>query len=88
MHKTGADLLRDFMTRSGRNQQELADFLDITHAYLSQLLNGVRNPSLPLAARFEELTAIPMRAWALTARGKLRKRRVHVSVEPLDVAKS
>jgi transcriptional regulator with XRE-family HTH domain len=45
-------------------QQAIARQLHISAAYLSQILHGARVPSLAVMVRIEDLTGIPLRAWA------------------------
>lgn len=49
--------------RTCRPQQEIARALEISDAYLSQILHGVRLPSLKVMLRIESLTGIPLRSW-------------------------
>jgi transcriptional regulator with XRE-family HTH domain len=44
--------------------QELADKLDCTQSFLSQIETGKRQPSLGMAAKLSRETGIPMEAFA------------------------
>lgn len=71
----GSDLLREYAERTRRNQCDLAAYLDLTEAHLSQFLSRKRNPGLPIAARIEDRTGVPMRSWLDNGLGgKFRKR--------------
>jgi len=58
-------MLKKYFIASGIKQSDLADRLGISQAFLSQLLNGRRTPSLELAVRIERLTggAVPAASW-------------------------
>ena len=62
--KSGADQLRDWMERRGFNQTETATYLAFDMPYISQLVNGARNPGLTNAVHIERKTGIPVEAWA------------------------
>lgn len=66
MHN-GPDQLRDWMRRRGVNQHEAAELISITDVYLSQILNGKRQPGLPNAIKIERLTGIPVESWLLSS---------------------
>jgi transcriptional regulator with XRE-family HTH domain len=63
---TGRVLLREWLTRSRLRQCDLADQLDITEPYLSQVLSGYRRPKLELLITIERLTGVPIESWADT----------------------
>ena len=63
---SGPDHLRDWMARRSVNQSKAAELLDISTVYLSQILNGVRQPGLNNALKIERLTGIPCESWART----------------------
>ena len=65
--KSGAGQLRDWMERRGFNQTETANYLAFDMPYISQLVNGARNPGLANAVHIERKTCIPVEAWATTA---------------------
>ena len=62
--KSGANQLRDWMERRGFNQTETAMYLGFDMPYVSQLVNGARNPGLTNAVLIERKTGIPVEAWA------------------------
>lgn len=47
------------------SQVEAAKRLNISAPFLNQLVNGVRNPSLKLALRIDEIYSVPPSAWHL-----------------------
>lgn len=51
------------MRRRGFNQTETAAFFGWDVPYVSQVMNGRRNPALPNAVKIERLTGIPVEAW-------------------------
>ncbi len=63
---SGPEHLRDWMRRRDMNQREAAALLGITEVYLSQLLNGHRQPGLPNAIKIERITGIAVEGWLLT----------------------
>lgn len=63
--ETGADQLRDWLTRRGFNQREAADYLGLEQSFMSLMINGLRSPGLTLAVRIHERTGIPVAAWLL-----------------------
>lgn len=67
MAKTARERLREYCTRHGYKQYELAQLLGIAEAHLSQILSGVRRPGLPIAVRIEDVTGIPAKSWMLSA---------------------
>ena len=56
--------MRDWMERRGFNQTETANYLGFDIPYISQLVNGARNPGLANAVLIERQTGIPVEAWA------------------------
>lgn len=84
MPKTGRERLADYRDRSRLKQYELAELLQITDAYLSQLLSGVRRPSLTIAVRIENTTGVPAESWLLTKRGS-KKPRPNIEAIPAGV---
>lgn len=83
----GPELLRAYAERTRRNQSELAEYLDLTDAHLSQILSRKRSPGLATAMRIEDTTGVPARSWLDTPIGKSgrrasgRVRKPHVSEE-------
>jgi transcriptional regulator with XRE-family HTH domain len=75
MSKTARERLREYCTRHGYKQRELAELLEIHDAYLSQMLSGLRRPGLPIAVRIQDMTGIPVASWLLTPRGAKSKAR-------------
>lgn len=55
--------LRAWIERSKLSDGEVARLLGISPPYLSQLLSGVRSPSLGLTGVIAELTGVPITAW-------------------------
>ncbi len=64
--KSGADQLRDWIRRRSMNQHEAAELLGVTDVFLSQLLNGHRQPGLANAINIERTTGIAVESWLLT----------------------
>lgn len=48
------------------SKSEFAAVLEISRAFLSQLLHGTRKPNLELAVRLADLTGIPIVSWVTT----------------------
>lgn len=69
----GHKMLRDWLKRTERKGREVADSLGITHGYLSQLLHGVRRPSVDVALRIQETTGISVASWKSDRVSKLEK---------------
>ena len=63
--QSGAEQLRDWMDRRGFNQTETAAYLGFDIPFVSQLVNGRRNPGLTNAVSIERKTGIPVEAWAI-----------------------
>lgn len=61
---SGPEQLRDWLTRRGVPQAELARWLGCTPQELSRHLSGVNRPGLERAIELERLTGIPVEAWA------------------------
>jgi transcriptional regulator with XRE-family HTH domain len=59
--------LQEYFERTGTTQVELAKRLRISQAHLSQIMNGLRSPSLELAVLIEDETGVPMRSLAREA---------------------
>jgi transcriptional regulator with XRE-family HTH domain len=72
--KNGPELLKAYAVRTRRNQSELATYLSLTDAHLSQLLSRKRTPGLPTAIRIEDRTGVPARSWLETQFGRTGKR--------------
>lgn len=65
--KPGAELLRDWMERTGYGKQaDVAELLGMHESFLSMLLSGKRVPKLTNAVKIERLTGIPVAAWTLS----------------------
>ena len=62
--QAGSEQLRDWMERRGFNQTETANYLSFDIPFVSQLVNGRRNPGLANAVLIERKTGIPVEAWA------------------------
>lgn len=52
------------------NQRRFAADIGIDETYLSQVLAGLRTPRLPILARIEAETGIPLNGWVPLADGK------------------
>ncbi len=52
--------LAEYKEKNGLTGRELARRLEISDAYLSQVLSGQRTPSKKLARRISSLTGIPV----------------------------
>ncbi len=52
--------LAAFLKETGITQEALAAELGISQSHLSMLINGDRQPSLPLALRIVERTRVPL----------------------------
>lgn len=61
MKRALVNRLRRELKAHGKTQNELARELGISHAHLSQILNGIGQPSLDLAVALEAKTGIPVR---------------------------
>jgi transcriptional regulator with XRE-family HTH domain len=59
----GRQLLRAWLERSVKQQNELARELGITDAYLSQALTGARRPKLEILVEIERVTGVPVESW-------------------------
>jgi transcriptional regulator with XRE-family HTH domain len=73
MVKHGRERLAEYIKRSRLKQYEVADLVQITAAYLSQVLSGKRRPSLPIAVRIQTHTGVPVESWMASERGKSGK---------------
>ena len=60
MKRAHVTRLRRTLKQSGLTQNGLARQLGISHAHLSGILNGFRQPSLELALKLEAKTGIPI----------------------------
>jgi transcriptional regulator with XRE-family HTH domain len=74
--QTGRHLLREWLTRSSRNQRDLAKLLDISEAYCSQILGGARRPKMELLFEIERVTGVPAKSWLDSRRGKSDQRAI------------
>lgn len=63
--QSGRTRLRDWIDRSKVNQNQAAEILGITPVFLSQILNGHREPGLATALRIEDVTGIAVRSWQI-----------------------
>lgn len=61
--QSGRELLAEYQDRTHRKQFELAQYLSLTPAHLSQIMSGKRSPGLPTALRIERLTGVPAESW-------------------------
>lgn len=60
MARTSYRTLREYFERTGTQQQELAAQVGVSSAYINQILNGVRRPSLAVAVRLAGVARIPI----------------------------
>lgn len=65
-------MLKQHIKSSGRPRADWARQLGVSEAYLSQLINNRKRPSLDLAIRIERITdgAVPARSWAVPESGE------------------
>lgn len=70
MPKTALQRLTKYRDDHVTNDYELAELLDLTAPHMSQILSGRRRPGLATAARIEDVTGIPARAWAEKRKSK------------------
>ena len=56
-----------YLEEAGQTQRELARQLGISKSHLSMIVNGDRQPSLPLALLIEEVTGVPVATLAVMA---------------------
>lgn len=63
---SGPAQLRDWMNRRRVNQRETASLLGMTEVFVSQILNGHRQPGLANAINIERTTGIPVESWLLS----------------------
>lgn len=69
--QNGRARLRTWIERSHfGSQKEAADVLGFDHTFLSQILNGHRQPGLRNAVAIERVTGIPVAAWVPTGEGE------------------
>lgn len=66
--ETGRARLRDWLRKTHTVQRELAHRLDISDAYLSQILSGLRRPKLELLHLIEDVAGVPVSSWLETPR--------------------
>ncbi len=59
----GVKLLRKFMKKKKKNQNEISYLVNISPEHASRLMEGKFKPSLELAILFETHFGIPPRAW-------------------------
>lgn len=59
-------MFKDAIASSGKSRAEWAAELQISEAFLSQIVNGRKRPSLDVAFRIERATngAVPASSWA------------------------
>lgn len=54
--------LADYFRITGKTQRSLAERLDVDESYISLIVAGRRQPSLPLALQIEAATGVPVEA--------------------------
>ena len=59
-----AKVIRRQLKAQGKSQNQLARDAEISVSHMSQILAGLRCPSLKVAGRLEDLTGIPAREFA------------------------
>ena len=62
---SGPEQLRDWMRRREVNQREASNLLGVTDVFVSQILNGQRQPGLANAINIERITGISVESWLL-----------------------
>ena len=62
--QTGTEQFKDWMRRRGFTQADAARYLEFDAPYISVLATGSRTPGLNNALKIEQLTGIPVEAWA------------------------
>ena len=60
----GRCLLREWLHRSHKKQNQLAAKIGVTDSYLSQILSGLRRPKLEILMAIETETGVPVASWA------------------------
>lgn len=71
--KSGPDQFRDWMFRRRFLQKEAGEYLGFAESVVSKFLSGDVTPGLDNAVHIEELTGIPVRAWASKRNDKSSK---------------
>lgn len=74
MANSGAVALAAWMERSKLTRAQLAHILGISRPYMTQLLGGLRTPSLPLGKKIYDLSGVPIRAWLDNSVSDLERR--------------
>ena len=62
--QSGPEQLRDWMRRRGFTQADAARYLEFHEPMVSRILSGGYSPGLRTALTIEQLTGIPVEAWA------------------------
>jgi plasmid maintenance system antidote protein VapI len=75
MKSPGQLLTQWIEKRFDGNQAAAADYLGISHAYISYLKDDARAPGRGLAIRIQDETGISVTAWPLPGLSKTKKRR-------------
>lgn len=60
--------LADFLTQTNTSQAKLADQIGVSRAYMSQLVGGIKTPSLSVAVAIERATGGRIKAadWTIS----------------------
>jgi len=58
--------LTDYISKSGETRAKFAQECGISAPYLSQIISGIKRPSLGVALKIERITngAVPVSVWA------------------------
>jgi len=62
----GSDKLKEYITRmkkKKKTQNDLAQLLDCSHSYLSELINGKKTPSIEFAGKLESTCKVKIGDW-------------------------
>lgn len=62
--QSGRERLAEYRRRSKLKQYELARLIDVTDAFLSQVLSGKRRPGRENAVKIERATGVPVESWS------------------------
>ena len=57
--------IRDYLEKTGKTENELAELACISQAHVNMIKNGSRRPTPEVAARLEAITGVPLRTLLL-----------------------
>jgi transcriptional regulator with XRE-family HTH domain len=60
----GGSRLKKWLDREGKNQEWLAERLEVSQTTVSAWVRGQSEPRIAFAMKLERLTGIPVAAWA------------------------